>query len=533
MQLKWKNAYDFLADSVKANSQRVFFVRENKSYADLLRMVQRRAVLLKKRFDIKRGDVVGLLSENIPEFIASYFAVVSLGAKSLMLDAQLAKGEIKNMLAKTKAKLIIAQKKFWNDSDSDLPLLDIQNIDDTDESEFVPENIELDEIASLSFTSGSTGKSKIVGLSHKNVVALAQGAELYSPVIKPGYMFYGFLPLNHVYGFVINMIAPLTLNCSLLLQQTLNPKLFLEDFKKFHPEVVPAVPRVWEVFQKKITDGYKEKRAYWILRFVVATRGFWRAIGLGGLVRKITKPVFDTFGGKVKVLVSAGATLKPSTRKFYERLGFSVGDCYGLTETTGPSNFNFQFRLNDGTMHYAGPLPGNEVQIRNADKDGVGDIYVRGLLVMPGYIENEEANKDAFDKDGWFKTGDVGVFDKRGRLTVKARKKQIIVLDSGKNVYPDELEDLYLQNDAVLMAAVFERVIQGKTVAFGVFQVKPETTMTELSLLIAASNLKIAPYKWVTHFAMTTEELPMTSAQKIKHHEVIANLDAGKYPNMK
>jgi long-chain acyl-CoA synthetase len=114
---------------------------------------------------------------------------------------------------------------------------------------------------------------------------------------------------------------------------------------------------------------------------------------------------------------------------------------------------------------------------------------------------------------------------------VKARKKQIIVLDSGKNVYPDELEDLYLQNDDILMAAVFERVIGGKTVSYGVFQVKPDVSLTKLSLLIASSNVHIAPYKWVTHFAMTTEELPMTSAKKIKHFEVIENLDKGLYPN--
>jgi long-chain acyl-CoA synthetase len=525
--MKWKNIYDMLADVVAANQSRVFFVREKKTYSDLLRLVQRRAVRLQCEFGIGRGDTVALLSGAISEFAISYFAIVSLGARALMLDAQLTKTELRNMIKKCAAKLVITEKKFFMD---DLTMMDIISKDAADESKFVVIDIDLNEIASLSFTSGSTGKSKIVGLSHGNIVGVGLGVRIYTSVIKPGFMFYGFLPLNHVYGFIIDIIAPLSLECSVLYQSAVNPKEFLKDFAAYHPEVVPAVPRIWEIFQKKMIDAYKQKRMYRIMKFIVATRGFWRAVGAGFLVNKITKPMLDMFGGKIKVLISAGATLKPSTRKFYERLEFSVGDCYGLTETTGPANFNFKFRKADGKKSYAGPLPGNEITIRYADKDGIGDIYVRGVIVMPGYIDNIEANLDVFDSAGWFKTGDVGLFDKRGRLVVKARKKQIIVLDSGKNVYPDELEDLYLQNENILMAAVFERVIHGKTVAYGVFQVKPEVTLTQLQILIAASNLMIAPYKWVTHFAMTTEPLPTNSAQKTKHHEVIANLNADKYP---
>ena len=123
----------------------------------------------------------------------------------------------------------------------------------------------------------------------------------------------------------------------------------------------------------------------------------------------------------------------------------------------------------------------------------------------------------------------MGKLDKYGRLIVKGRKKQVIVLDSGKNVYPDELEDLYLQNDEILAAAVFEYVIAGKVVPFAVFQVKPGVTVTRVAMLLKASNLKIAPYKWVKHFAITEEELPQTSAKKIKHFAVKEMLDNGAF----
>lgn len=523
-----KNMYEMLQSVCSANSDRIFFIRQNQTYADLLRNVKKRAVKLAKKFGIKKGDTVAILSGNTPDFITSYFAVTSQGAKVLMLDTGLSASEHLNMMKRTNCKLALAQKNYFL---KDGPqMFDIETLDDEDESEFVAADVERSDLAMLSFTSGSTGNPKIVGLTHDNIVSLGQGALFYKHVILPGYIFYGFLPLYHIYGVVINIIAPLVLGCSLLLQPILNPKEFLKDFKQYKPQVIPAVPRIWEGFYKKIIEGVKEKRKYTLMRVIIGMRGFLRAIGMGWLVNKVTKPILEIFGGRVRVLISAGATLKPRIRKFFESIGFVVGDCYGLTETTGPANFNFEFDMEDGSRHYAGPLPGNEIKINNPDKEGVGEVWVRGNLVMPCYIDNDEANAAAFE-DGWYKTGDLGMFDSKKRLVIKGRQKQVIVLDNGKNVYPDELEDLYLTNDDILAAAVIERVIKGKVEAYGVFQVKPGTTLAKVSLLLKASNLTIAPYKWVKHFAITEDELPQTSAKKIKHFEIKEMLDRGEFPN--
>lgn len=521
-----KNVYEMLRDVCSQNKDSIFFVRQNETYADLLKKVKQRAVLLAKRFGIKKGDTVAILSGNTPEFIKSYFAILSQGARALMLDTGLSASEHLNMMQRTNCKLALAQKSHFVDGGPEM--FDIESIDDTDENEFVAADVDRNDIAMLSFTSGSTGNPKVVGLTHDNLLSLADGALFYTPVIHPGYTFYGFLPLYHIYGVVINIIAPIILRGKLLLQPVLNPREFLKDFKQYRPEVIPAVPRVWEGFYKKIVDAAREKHMYTVMRMVMSLRRVLRAIGLGCIVDKVTKPVHEIFGGNTKVLVSAGATLKPTIRKFFEDLDFVVGDCYGLTETTGPANFNFAFRRADGSMYYAGPLPGNEIQIHNPDRDGVGEIWMRGNMVMPGYLDNDEANAAAFE-NGWFKTGDLGKLDKYGRLVVKGRKKQVIVLDSGKNVYPDELEDLYLQNDEILAAAVFEYVLNGKVVPFAVFQVKPGTTVARTAMLLKASNLKIAPYKWVKHFAITEEELPQTSAKKIKHFAVREMLDNGAF----
>ncbi len=523
------NIYEMLYKACTENKARTFFVRQGETYGDLLVSVKKRAVLLAKKFKIKKGDVVAILSGNTPEFIKSYFAITSQGAKALMLDTGLSSTEHLNMMKHTNCKLALAQKSYFIDGGP--KMFDIETPDDTDEKDFVAADVDLNDLAMLSFTSGSTGNPKVVGLTHSNIVSLGEGSKFYSPVIHKEYMFYGFLPLYHIYGVVINIISPISLGCSLLLQPVLNPKEFLKDFQKYHPEVIPAVPRIWEGFYKKIIDGLKEKHAYILVRSVVRMRGVLKFIGLGGLVKKVTKPIHDIFGGRVKVLISAGATLKPRVRKFFESLGFAVGDCYGLTETTGPANFNFKFKLANGKTYYAGPLPGNEIKIHNPNKEGIGEVWVRGNLVMPHYIGNDEANKEAFE-DGWFKTGDLGKFDRKQRLVIKGRQKQVIVLESGKNVYPEELEDLYLQNDEILSAAVLERIINDKVVAYGVFQVKPGTTVAKIALLLKASNLTIAPYKWVSHFAITEEELPMTSAKKTKHHEIAAMLDRGEFKNL-
>jgi len=527
MKLEMKNVFEMLQDVCVRNADNIFFVRENRTYADLLTRVKKRAVLLTQQFKIKRGDVVALLCSNIPEFIESYYAILAIGARALLLDTGLAHEEHMNMMKRTKAKLALADKPHI--FECEVSMFDIETIDDTNPDDFVAANVGHDDIAQMSFTSGSTGNPKVVGITHKNLLALCEGAEYYTHVVKPGYTFYGFLPLYHIYGIVINVICPVTLQGKLLLQPVLKPTEFVKDWKQYKPEVIPAVPRIWEVFYKKIVDQAREKHLWTIMRIILALQKPLRKIGLGCLVNKVTKPVHDIFGGHTRVLVSAGAPLKPTIRKFYEKLGFSVGDCFGLTETTGPALFNWAVPKPDGHgIHYAGPLTGNELKIHNPDKDGVGEIWFRGNMLMPGYIDNDEANAAAFE-DGWFKTGDVGMLDDKGRLIVKGRQKQLIVLESGKKIWPEEMEDLYLQNPDILAAAVFEYVINDKVVPYAVFQVKPGTKAEYVALLVKASNIKIAQYKWVKHFAITEKELPQTSAKKIKHYMVKELLDQGEY----
>jgi long-chain acyl-CoA synthetase len=253
-------------------------------------------------------------------------------------------------------------------------------------------------------------------------------------------------------------------------------------------------------------------------------------MGLDFFVRKVQEPILEVFGGRAKLLIAGGAATKPEVENFYESLGMAFIQGYGLTETVGPICIS---KPTNKRLAYSigAPTSNNECQIRDKDENGVGVLWLRGHQVFNGYLNNPEVNAEVFDQDGWFNTGDMMYMDKNGELHFAGRKKQVIVLDSGKNVYPDELEALFMELDGVKNVAVFEHKIKDKTVTYAVLQVEKGTTLIKLGAQIALANRKVAPYKWVTHFAMTTDDLPVTSTQKVKHHMVRQNLIDGKYPN--
>ena len=318
----------------------------------------------------------------------------------------------------------------------------------------------------------------------------------------------------------------------LILQPSINPKLLLADFKEFRPQIIPAVPRLFEIIRNRIIDQLKARRLWWFARIVLRYGKTLERIGLGFLVRKVQDPVREIFGGRVSLLIAGGAATKPEVETFYERLGMPFIQGYGMTETVGPICISKRTKKRL-PFAFGAPTTNNEVEIRNKDEDGIGVLWVRGHQVFGGYLNNPEVNATVFDERGFFNTGDLVSMDKNGELHFAGRKKQVIVLDSGKNVYPDELEAMFMKIPGVKNVAVFEHRLKDKTVSYAVFSVEPDMTMEKLSSAVANANKKLASYKWVTHFAMTTDDLPTTSTQKVKHHVVRQNLIDGKYPIQK
>ena len=522
------NMYQLLERTAQTWPDNLYLVREGVKYKDFIGLVKARATSL-HAVGVKKGDVVGVLSHNIPEFPITMFAVWYLGGTVLLLDTNLTPFEYDNMAGITECKLICAEKSFFYKTDK-FKFYDITKKDGKADPELLPAPTESLDIATMSFTSGSTGTPKVVPLTHFNLVECANSLEDMAEWIRPGDYLYGFLPMYHVFGFAVEILATLHYGAGVLLQPTVNPKEIMADFKKYRPQIIPAVPRLWEVFRNKIIDNVKAQKKWWLVSFVLRRGKLLNKIGLGFLVRKVQKPILDVFGGRARLLIAGGAATKPEVETFYERLGLTFIQGYGLTETVGPiciskptkKRFPFAF---------GGPTSNNECEIRDKNEDGVGVLWLRGHQVFGGYLNNDSANSEIFDERGFFNTGDMVSMDKNGELHFAGRKKQVIVLDSGKNVYPDELEGLFITIPGVKNVAVFEHRVKDKTVTYGVFSVEPTMTMEKLSAEIAAANKKVASYKWVTHFAMTTEDLPLTSTQKVKHHVVRQNLIDGKYPD--
>ena len=517
--------YDLLNENIKKNGDLLFLVRENVKYADLPKYIEPRAAALAAA-GVKPGDVVGLLSHNLPQFMYTLFAIWYLGGTVLLLDTNLTPEEYDNMTERTNCKLVVAEKSFFYKSKK-FKFFDVESADKPGE---VVKQYKLKEsdIATLSFTSGSTGTPKIVPLTHKNLVSCSEKLESLSIFLRHGEVMYGFLPLYHVFGFAVGFLAPLHFGMSVLLQSTINPNAIMQDFATYKPHVIPAVPKLFEIFRKKIIDNIKAKKKWGLVSFVMNHQKTLRAIGLGKLVDKVLNQIRAVFGGRVRCLVAGGAATKPEVENFYNNLGMSFVQGYGMTETVGPICCSKPVKKRV-PYAFGAPLGNNECEIRNADENGIGMLWVRGDQVFGGYLNNDAANAEVFDKRGFFCTGDLVSIDKNGEYHFAGRKKQVIVLDSGKNVYPDELEGLFIEIPGVRNVAVFEHEVKGKTVAYGVFSVDEDMTMEKLAAGIAEKNKKVASYKWVTHFAMTTDDLPLTSTQKVKHHVVRQYLIDGKY----
>ena len=524
------NMFQLLEKTAERFPQNVFLTREGITYPKFIELAKARAASLKAE-GVKKGDTVGLLAYNYAEWLLTLFASWYLGARVLLLDTNLTPFEYDNMTRLTDCKLVVANKNFFYKA-AGFKFYDVMSKDGKADAGLKPADVKSDDIATLSFTSGSTGIPKIVPLTHFNLVECSKSLNDLKKYVSDTDILYGFLPLYHIFGFAVGVLCTMNFGASILLQPTIDPKLILADFKEFQPQVIPAVPRVFELFRGKILDGLKQKKLLGFASFVLRNNKILPYFGLGFLVRKIQGKILEVFGGRARILIAGGAATKPEVENFYTDLGLLFTQGYGLTETVGPICVSHP-RPGRQPYSFGGPLSNNECEIRDMNSEGIGTLWVRGHNVFGGYLNNPEATKEVFDKNGWFNTGDLVSKDKNGEYRFRGRKKQVIVLDSGKNVYPDELEGLFITIPGVKNVAVFEHKVKNKTVSYAVFSVEEDVTMESLGQAIVEANKKVASYKWVAHYAMTTDELPLTSTKKVRHHIVREKLIAGEYPTRK
>ncbi len=410
---------------------------------------------------VGKGDHIAILSENSPNWGIAYLAVVRLGAIAVPILPDLPESDVHHILNEMKVKaLFITQKQIekiyelrqelkgpvitLDDYQPDLGVVPV-NIFSTYLTEGLaavkkdPEGpvfpaVGEDDLASILYTSGTSGYSKAVMLSHKNLTANAYAAAGLKE-IKPGSVWLSILPMSHTYEFTCGFILPLLCGGRIAYAgKTPTPAILQKLCAYEKPLAIFAVPLVLEkIYKKRVLPQIEKSR----LLKEVCRFGMGRKI----IYRKIGKKLIDFFGGNLQLMGVGGAALNPDVEQFLHEARFPYLVGYGMTESSpliagGPAG--------DKTISIGStgkPIPGVAVKIAEPDpKTAIGEIIVCGANVMQGYFNDVEATQAVLTRDGWLATGDLGFIDKQGNLHVRGRLKNVIVLSNGENVYPEAIE---------------------------------------------------------------------------------------------
>ncbi len=457
------------------------------TYTELNNKVQQISGFLKKE-GIVSGDKVAILSENSPHWGVAYFAITTMGAVAVPIMTEFQSADIQHILRHSESKAIFVSAKLYEkikEFNSDILgtyiLIDDFSIIPHSESndlisrtikerkkdftkifdaalKFVGiknEIVEENDLAAIVYTSGTTGHSKGVMLTHKNLVYDAVATTGFIDINSNDKML-SQLPLAHTMECTLGLIMPIMVGVSIYyLDRPPTASVLLPALKKVRPTIIVSVPLIIEkIYKMKILPEINKKKV---------SRSLYKIPLFRKKINKVAgKKLLQTFGGNLRLFPIGGAALAPDVEKFLHEAKFPYAVGYGLTETsplvTGTDNFNVKLGA-AGTA-----LIGMEVKIVDADKTtGEGEVFIKGPNVMKGYYKDPEKTKEVLTKDGWFKSGDLGYLDKDGYLFLKGRSKNVIIGSNGKNIYPEEIESVINENEYVLESLVYNT--EGKLVA--------------------------------------------------------------------
>jgi long-chain acyl-CoA synthetase len=523
------------------------------TYAELGKKVKDFALGLLE-MGLQKGDKVGLISVNRPEWCIAYLGILSANGVTVPLDPALKGSELKHILRESRAKIVAASSRHILDMEealSDLNTLEnIISMDDDDRENVLPfqkvlnkgkeSSRELyapdqEELASLIFTSGTTGSSKGVMLTHKNIMTDIWG--VYQTLdIFPEDNFLSVLPIHHTFECTCGFLIPLGKGSRIYYARSLKSKQLLEDIRNTKTTVMIGVPLLFEKMLGGLRKGIKKKSP--LTQFLFNTN-----LGLCGTANKVIginpgKVLFKGLRDKagfstLRFFVCGGAPLSPEIPEFFDLLGIKFLQGYGLTETSPVLSVN---PINKIKYASAGPpIPGVDLKVVDPDENGTGEIAARGDIIMKGYYKNDKATAEVL-QDDWFLTGDSGWIDKDGYVYVTGRKKDMIVTRAGKNIYPEELEYQLNKSPFILESLVLGRRIgEGKgeepyaiiVPDYEYFdnvadrgkkefdEKKIEQTIKE-EIANCCSN--IADYKRIKGFEIREDEFEKTSTRKIKRY---------------
>ena len=455
------------------------------------------------------GDRVLIWGPNSSWWAVAYWGIIIRGAIAVPVDFMSDRGRADSICSLTKATFVL-QSRFKSErmpSGNSILLEDLQYL--LEEIQPIKELAALapEDTAQLIYTSGTTGNPKGVILSHKNLVANMTRINQQIPIITSDFNFLSLLPLSHMFEQMGGFFVPLYRGAAIVYLRTLKPSAIMKALGEEDIYAIMSVPRLMQLLKTTIERELEEKH----LSLLFRSLGQLAKSLPQGLRRMLFFPVQKKFGHNFTVFVSGGAPLDREVFTFWNSMGFTVLEGYGLTETSPVLCVNTMARQVAGSV--GPPLPGVQLKIEGKQ------VLARGDSVFPGYYEKEQASADAFTEDGWFKTGDLGEIDAQGWLTIKGREKELIVTGAGVNVYPDELEAVLNKSVGVKESCVIGLDKGGGEEVHAVLVLDESGTAPEE--IIAQANNKLDRLQLITGFSLWNEaEFPKTTTLKIKKFAV-------------
>jgi long-chain acyl-CoA synthetase len=490
---------------------------------------------------ICKGDKVALYGKNSSNWCIIYLSAVTYGAVIVPILPDFKPEDVHHIVTHSDSVLLFAEDSLFGGLDPKaMPhirkILSIQDLSslyergnspaekNTSESETgSPESItpaminfgtsDGEDLAVISYTSGTTGFSKGVVIQHKSLLGNILYAHRNMP-LNPKDKILSFLPLAHTYGCAFEFLFPFTLGCDItFLTKTPSPKIIMQAFQEIRPALILSVPLVIEKIYKSQLIPALRKPAVKILSNIPLLDQL--------IYTKIRKKMVDVFGGNFRELVIGGAPFNNQAERFFRRINFPFTVGYGMTEC-GPLISYASWKT---TRLGASGRVVDELEIRIDSPDPgkiAGEILVRGNHVMLGYYKNEEATRTVLEKDGWLHTGDLGVIDSQGNIYIKGRNKSMILGPSGKNIYPEEIESILNNRFLVMESLVIERdhlltaVIYPDADAMEKAGVTKEKLPEIFKGYLHDLNHRLPKYMFVTGFEITESEFEKTPKRSIK-----------------
>ena len=493
---------------------------------------------------------IAVIGENRYEWEIAYLSIVCGTGIVVPLDKSLPENELESLLKRSEVEAIICSEKYVDTlkkiKTKKLKYIISIDLEKTDgeilsqkeliekgmklvengDKRFIEAKIDNEKMSIMLFTSGTTSLSKAVALSHKNICSNLM--DIVSTLdVNSNDIFLSFLPLHHVFECTVGFLYPISIGGCITFCEGV--KHMADNIKEFGITAMISVPAVFDIIYRKVMKTIEKKGKLETLEKGKKISNLLLKVKID-LRKRLFKEVHESLGPKLKLVVTGGAALDPETEKGFNDLGFDVEQGYGLTETSPVIAAETPKCRKTGSI--GKKFPSVEVKIDSPNEEGVGELMAKGPSVMLGYYDNEEATKEAIEPDGWFHTGDLAKIDNEGFIYILGRKKSVIVLNNGKNVFPEEIETLLNKVEGIKESFVYEKketdgdvkvcaeIVYDKELIKELYNIEGEENIQKfLWEKIKEVNKLMPKYKYVREMIITEEELIKTTTLKIKRHE--------------